>query len=46
MEALAEASLVREEGHAIAVGLGITDGDERMLKAEVLDAQAQGFQEA
>ncbi len=46
VEALAESFLIGQEGHSIAVGFGVTDGDERILKVKVLDAQAQGLQEA
>ena len=45
-KALEELFFVGEEGHAVAVGLRIADGDERIFKVEVLDAQAQGLKEA
>ena len=44
-ETLEELLLVGQEGHPVAVGLGVVDGDERILKVEVLDAQAQGFEQ-
>ena len=37
VEALEEAFLVGQEGHAVVVGLSITNGDERVFKVEVLD---------
>lgn len=44
-QALEEPLIVGQEGHAVAVGFGIVDGDEEVLKVEVLDAQAQGFEQ-
>ena len=44
-EALEQPLLVREEGHAVAVGLGVANGDEGVLEVEILDAQAQGFEQ-
>ncbi len=44
-EALEKPLLVREKGHAIAVGLGVANGDESVLEVEVLDAQAQSFEQ-
>jgi len=35
--------IVRQEGYAVAVGLGVADGDKVILKVKLLDAQAQGF---
>ncbi|GIV99112.1 MAG: hypothetical protein KatS3mg058_0516 [Roseiflexus sp.] len=46
VEAWKEAFLVGEAGDAVAVGLGIADGDEDMRTVAVLDASAQGCQEA
>ena len=46
VEALEKLLVVGQEGHPVAVGLGVVDGDERILKVQVLDAQAQGFEEA
>lgn len=45
VEALEELLVVGQEGHAVAVGLGVVDGDERVLEVEVLDTQAQGFEQ-
>lgn len=44
-EALEELLVVRQEGHPVAVGLGVVEGDDRVLEIEVLDAQAQGFEQ-
>lgn len=45
MEALEKLPVLGQEGHPVAVGLGIADDDERVLEVEVLDAQAQSLQE-
>ena len=45
-EALEKPLLVWEEGHAIAVGLGVANGDESVLDVEVLDTQAQRFEQS
>ncbi len=45
-EALEELLVVGQEVHAVTVGLGVAYGDEVILKVKVLDAQAEGFQEA
>ena len=45
-EALEKPLLVWEEGHAIAVGLGVANGDESVLDVEVLDAQEQSFEQS
>ena len=45
-EALEKPLLVREKGHAIAVGLGVANGDESVLDVEVLDTQAQRFEQS
>ena len=45
-EALEKPLLVREKGHAIAVGLGVANGDESVLDVEVLDAQEQSFEQS
>jgi hypothetical protein len=45
-EALEKPLLVREKGHAIAVGLGVANGDESVLDVEILDAQAQRFEQS
>ena len=34
---MAELLIIGQEGHAVAVGLSITNGDERVFKVEVLD---------
>jgi len=46
VEASEKLLVVGQEGHPVAIRLGVVDGDERILKVEVLDAQAQGFEEA
>jgi len=43
-QALEELFFVGQEGHPVAVGLGVVEGDEQVLKVEVLDSQAQGFE--
>ena len=43
MEALEELLVVRQESHTVAVRFCVADGDEVVLKVQVLDAQAQGF---
>jgi hypothetical protein len=45
-EALEKPLLVWEEGHAVAVGLGVANGDEGVLNIEVLDTQAQRFEQS
>jgi hypothetical protein len=45
-EALEKPLLVWEEGHAVAVGLGVANGDESVLDVEILDAQAQRFEQS
>lgn len=46
VQALEELLAVGQAGRPVAVGPGIADGDQRILEVEVLDAQAQGLQEA
>jgi hypothetical protein len=45
-EALEELLVVWEEGHAVAVGLGVANGHEGVLNIEVLDTQAQRFEQS
>jgi len=44
-QALEKLLVVGQEGHPVAVGLGVVEGDEQVLKVEVLDSQAQGFEQ-
>ncbi len=44
-EALEELLVVGQEGHPVAVGFGVVDGNEQVLKVEILDSQAQGFEQ-
>ena len=44
-QALEKLLVVGQEGNPVAVGLGVVEGDEQVLEVEVLDSQAQGFEQ-
>jgi len=44
-QALEELFVIGQECHPVAVGFGVVDDDEQVLEVEVLDAQAQGFEQ-